>query len=47
MEDKKEKIIKGAIDNYKKLSKDKQMFVLGYIQGVLCNRSENKQSQEA
>lgn len=46
MDDKKEKIIENSIDAYKKLPKDKQMFVLGYMQGVLCNHSD-KQLQEA
>lgn len=47
MDDKKEKIIKNSIEDYKKLPKDKKMFVLGYMQGVLCDRSDKKQLQEA
>ncbi|MBD5555166.1 MAG: hypothetical protein HDQ95_07455 [Roseburia sp.] len=47
MDNLKEKIIESSIDDYKKLSKDKQMFVLGYMQGVLCNHSDKKQLQEA
>lgn len=42
MADKKEQIIKSSIDDYKKLSKDKQMFVLGYMQGILCNHGDKK-----
>lgn len=41
------KIIKNTSDEYKKLPKDKQMYVLGFMQGILCNRSEEKQLQEA
>lgn len=33
-------IIKNSADGYKKLSKDKQMFVLGFMQGVLSNQQE-------
>lgn len=47
MDEKKEKIIEISIDNYKKLPKDKQMFILGYMQGILCHYSEDKQLQEA
>lgn len=47
MDDKKEKIIESSVSDYKKLPKDKQMFVLGYMQGILCNHSEKKQLQEA
>lgn len=47
MEEKKEKIIKSSVEDYKKLPKDKQMFVLGYMQGVLSNHSDKKQLQEA
>lgn len=36
----KEKIIKNSVEDYKKLPKDKQMFVLGYMEGVLSTRQE-------
>jgi len=47
MNEEKMKIIKNTSDEYKKLPKDKQMYVLGFMQGILCNRSEEKQLQEA
>ncbi len=47
MNEEKMKIIKNTSDEYKKLPKDKQMYVLGFMQGILCNRSEDKQLQEA
>jgi len=34
------KIIRNSVDSYKKLPKDKQMFVLGFMQGVLSNQQE-------
>ena len=46
MNEEKMKIIKNTSDEYK-LPKDKQMYVLGFMQGILCNRSEDKQLQEA
>lgn len=36
----KEEMIKKSAENYKKLPKDKQMFVLGYMEGVLSTRQE-------
>lgn len=42
MDDKKGKIIKSSIEDYKKLPVDKQMFVLGYMQGVLSNQKDEK-----
>lgn len=33
-------IIKNSVDGYKKLPKDKQMYVLGFMQGVLLNHQE-------
>ena len=47
MNEEKMKIIKNTSDEYKKLPKDKQMYVLGFMQAILCNRSEDKQLQEA
>ena len=47
MNEEKMKIIKNTSDEYKKLPKDKQMYVLGFMQGILCNRSEDKQLLEA
>lgn len=46
MDNKKEKIIESSIGDYKKLPKDKQMFVLGYMQGILCNHGDKKQLQK-
>ena len=45
MIDRKVKIIRSSIDDYKKLTKDKQMFILGYMQGVLYNQTENKKQK--
>lgn len=42
MSKKKLEIIKSSVDDYKKLPKDKQMFVLGYMQGVLSNQTEKQ-----
>lgn len=36
----KEEIIKNSVEDYKKLPKDKQMFILGYMEGVLSTRQE-------
>lgn len=53
MSEDKLKVIENSADDYKKLPKDKQMFVLGYMQGVLSSQQEkeitesNKQLQEA
>lgn len=47
MSEEKLKIIRNSADEYKKLPKDKQMFILGYMQGVLCNHNEKNQLQEA
>lgn len=44
------RIIRNSADEYKKLPKDRQMFVLGFMQGVLSNqqdKAENKELQEA
>lgn len=40
MSEEKLKIIKNSADGYKKLPRDKQMFVLGFMQGVLSNQQE-------
>lgn len=47
MDKKKEKIIEVSIDNYKKLPKDKQMFVLGYMQGILCNHADRDRQMQS
>lgn len=46
MNNKKTEIIKTSTDDYKKLPKDKQMFVLGYMQGVLSAQGDKKQQQD-
>ncbi len=46
MSNKKEKIIESSIDDYKRLPKDKQMFVLGYMQGVLYTTKNLQQLDE-
>ena len=40
------RIIKSSADGYKKLPKDKQMFVLGFMQGVLSNQQEEPKKKE-
>lgn len=40
MNGKKWKLIGNSADIYKKLPKDKQMFILGFMQGVLSSQSE-------
>lgn len=35
-------LIKNAADEYKKLSNTKQMFVLGFMQGVLFNQADQQ-----
>lgn len=45
MSEEKLKIIKNSADEYKKLPKDKQMFVLGFMQGVLINQDEKKKKK--
>lgn len=46
MDNKKEKVIRSSVNDYKKLPKDKQMFVLGYMQGVLSTQGDKKQAQQ-
>lgn len=45
MNEKKLRIIKNSVDEYKKLPKDKQMFVLGFMQGVLFNQQEKPKKE--
>lgn len=40
MSEEKLTIIRNSADQYKKLPKDKQMFILGFMQGVLADRQE-------
>ena len=53
MGEEKWEIIENSVDNYKELPEDKKMFILGYMQGVLCNHmvfdkdSQARQLQEA
>ena len=53
MSEDKLKVIENSADDYKKLPKDKQKFVLGYMQGVLSSQQDkevaecNKQLVEA
>lgn len=42
MSEEKLKIIISSANRYKKLPKDKQMFILGFMQGVLLNQQEEK-----
>lgn len=46
MSEEKLRIIKNSADEYKKLPKDKQMFVLGFMQGVLSNQQEKSEKKE-
>ena len=39
-------IIRHSADEYKKLPKDKQMFVLGFMQGVLASQQGNLEKRE-
>lgn len=39
------RIIRNSADEYKKLPKDKQMFVLGFMQGVLSNQQEKSKKE--
>lgn len=45
MSEEKLRIIRNAADEYKKLPKDKQMFVLGFMQGVLLNHHEKSKKE--
>lgn len=46
MSEEKLRIIRNSADEYKKLPKDKQMFVLGFMQGVLSNQQEKSKEKE-
>ncbi len=46
MSEEKLKIIRNSVDEYKKLPKDKQMFILGFMQGVLSNQQDNSKKKE-
>ena len=46
MSEEKLKIIRNSADEYKKLPKDKQMFVLGFMQGVLSNQQDKPKKKE-
>lgn len=46
MSEEKLRIIRNSADEYKKLPKDKQMFVLGFMQGVLSNQQEKPNKKE-
>lgn len=39
-------IIRNSADEYKKLPGDKQMFILGFMTGVLSNQQEKAKSKE-
>lgn len=45
MSEEKIRIIRNSADEYKKLPKDKQMFVLGFMQGVLSNQQDNQEKR--
>lgn len=45
MSENKMAIIKNSADSYKKLPKDKQMFVLGFMQGILFNQQEKHKKE--
>ena len=46
MNEEKWKIIRNFADEYKKLPKDKQMFILGFMQGVLSSEQKKPERQE-
>lgn len=46
MSEEKMKIIRNSADEYRKLPKDKQMFVLGFMQGVLSNQQDKPKKRE-
>lgn len=46
MSEEKLRIIRNSADEYKKLPRDKQMFVLGFMQGVLSNQQEKPNKKE-
>lgn len=46
MNEEKLRIIKSSADEYKKLPKEKKMFILGFMQGVLSNQQEKSKDKE-
>ena len=46
MSEDKMQVIKSSADDYKKLPKDKQMFVLGYMQGVLSTQQDKEKNDK-
>lgn len=46
MSEEKFRIIENSADEYKKLPKDKQMFILGFMQGVLANKRDMSEEKE-
>lgn len=44
MNEEKLRIIRSSADEYKKLPKDKQMYILGYMSGVLSNQQDSKKN---
>lgn len=46
MSEEKLRIIRNSADEYKKLPRDKQMFVLGFMQGVLSNQQDKPKKSE-
>lgn len=47
MSEEKLRIIRHSADAYKKLPKDKQMFVLGFMQGVLSEQQGKTKKRES
>ena len=39
-------VIKNPTDEYKKLPKDKQMYVFGYMQGVLSSQQDKNNDKQ-
>lgn len=46
MNEEKLRIIRNPADKYKKLPKDKQMFILGFMQGVLSIYHEQQELEQ-
>ncbi len=47
MSEEKLKIIRHSADAYKRLPKDKQMFILGFMQGVLSEQQGKSKKRES
>lgn len=47
MSEEKLRIIRSSADEYKKLPKDKQMYILGYMSGVLSNQEDSKKNSKS